>query len=103
MKRLSNLLLLISLGMSLAFCSSPYTKEGKGEVNVIPKPKEVKINDGMYLINKDTRIVADISNEEVMLLLFFSAICYSLQQDLPLRLRTASLPKMPSTLLSTVR
>jgi hexosaminidase len=51
--------------MSLAFCSSPYTKEGKGEVNVIPKPKEVKINDGMYLINKDTRIVADISNEEV--------------------------------------
>ena len=57
--------MVIVMGFTMVFCTSPYTKKGRGEVNVIPKPKEVKINDGMYLINKDTRIVADISNEEV--------------------------------------
>ena len=44
---------------------SPYTKKGKGEVNIIPKPKEVVINDGLFLVNKETKILADNSNEEV--------------------------------------
>ena len=64
MRKLSYLFLLLVMGISMIQCS-PYTKKGKGEVNIIPKPKEVVINDGLFLVNKETKILADNSDKEV--------------------------------------
>ncbi len=64
MKKFSYLGLLIIVGLSLAYCS-PHTKKGLGEVNIVPKPKEVVVNDGFYILNSETKIVADAGNDEV--------------------------------------
>ncbi len=56
--------MLMMVGISMVQCS-PYTKKGKGEVNIVPKPKEVTINDGLYLVNEKTKILADTTDEEV--------------------------------------
>ncbi len=64
MKKFSYLVLLIIVGLSLAYCS-PHTKKGLGEVNIVLKPKEVVVNDGFYILNSETKIVADAGNDEV--------------------------------------
>ncbi|NPA35939.1 MAG: beta-N-acetylhexosaminidase [Chlorobi bacterium] len=62
MKKLFYLMLII-LGSGMAFCSSPYTKSGRGEVNIVPKPADVTINDGFFILNQGTAIVADSGTE----------------------------------------
>ncbi len=64
MKKFSYLVMLITVGLSMAYCS-PHTKKGMGEVNIVPMPKEVKISDGFFILNSETKVVADTGDEEV--------------------------------------
>lgn len=66
MKKLSYLILLIFTVMSILSCSPSYIKKGKGEVNIIPKPKEAVVSDGLYIVNKDTKVVVDENNDEAL-------------------------------------
>jgi len=66
MKNSKVLIFIIILGFTFTFCSSPYyIKNDKGQINIIPKPKEVILNNGFFVLNDSTKIVADINNEEI--------------------------------------
>jgi hexosaminidase len=70
MRKIIYFIFSIVLSTSMVFCSSPYTKPGKGEVNIIPKPKDVTVNDGFFILNGETSIVAD-DNDDVMAVVDF--------------------------------
>jgi len=66
MKNSKVLIFIIILGFTFTFCTSPYyIKKGKGQINIIPKPKDVILENGFFVLNNSTQIVADINNEEI--------------------------------------
>ena len=67
MKKLAYLkFLTVILLVSLCSCNSKIKTFSESDIKIIPKPAELKLNEGVFEFTKNTKFVVDIKNELII-------------------------------------
>jgi hexosaminidase len=62
---MKNLIFTLTVAFTLFVSSTAFTQELNSEINIIPKPKSIVVNDGVFKLNSDTKIFFDSNSKKV--------------------------------------
>lgn len=62
---MKNLIFTLVAAFNLLVSSTTFTQEFNSEINIIPKPKSIVVNDGVFKLNSDTKIFFDSNSKKV--------------------------------------